>query len=116
MKKHVSELEALYRISRILASGTLQRQVLTEVLDVLDYELGMRRGTIMAIFYSVKLRIMGKANISLRRVPTTFSGGERIGFDKLLFTASTGSGSGLLFFRQKGCHRSQGLLFELLRY
>ncbi len=49
VEKRVSELEALYAISRILASGSLQRQVLMEVLDVLHDELGMRRGTIMLL-------------------------------------------------------------------
>jgi len=44
--KHVGELEALYAISRILASGSGQREMLTEVLDVLHDQLGMRRGTI----------------------------------------------------------------------
>ncbi len=49
VKKNIPELEALYAISRILASGSLQRQVLTEVLNVLHDELGMRRGTIMLL-------------------------------------------------------------------
>ncbi len=45
-KKHLAELEALYAISRILASRGGQRQVLAEVLDVLHDRLGMTRGTI----------------------------------------------------------------------
>ncbi len=45
-KKHLVELEALYAISRILASRGGQRQVLAEVLDVLHDRLGMTRGTI----------------------------------------------------------------------
>jgi len=48
-EKHVRELEALYAISRILASGTGQRQVLAEVLDVLSEQLGMTRGTILLL-------------------------------------------------------------------
>ena len=47
--KHVRELEALYRISQVLASGTRQRPMLTEVLDVLHSHLGMTRGTIMLL-------------------------------------------------------------------
>ena len=43
---HVQELETLYRISDILASGAGQKQVLAEVLDTLDDGLGMDRGTI----------------------------------------------------------------------
>ena len=45
---HQRELEALYAISQLLGSGTTQRQVLAEVLDVLD-QLGMHRGTIMLL-------------------------------------------------------------------
>ncbi|MHC4545459.1 MAG: sigma 54-interacting transcriptional regulator, partial [Planctomycetota bacterium] len=44
--RHVQELETLYRISRILAAGKNQKQVLAEVLDVLDCELSMNRGTV----------------------------------------------------------------------
>ena len=39
-------LETLYRISHILGSGVNQKQILTEVLDALDTELGMRSGTV----------------------------------------------------------------------
>jgi Nif-specific regulatory protein len=45
-KRHISELETLYNISSILASGKGQKQTLAEVLDTLDTELGMKRGTI----------------------------------------------------------------------
>lgn len=44
--RHVRELETLYKISHILASGTRQKQALTEVLDTLDCELSMNRGTV----------------------------------------------------------------------
>jgi Nif-specific regulatory protein len=44
-----SELEALYKISQVLATETRQRQMLAEVLDVLHGELGMTRGTIMLL-------------------------------------------------------------------
>jgi Nif-specific regulatory protein len=44
--RHVRELETLYRISHILAAGKSQKQTLAEVLDILDRELGMNRGTV----------------------------------------------------------------------
>ncbi len=48
-RRHVAELEALYTISRLLVSNMNQRQMLEEVLDVLDTGLGMKRGTIMLL-------------------------------------------------------------------
>jgi len=44
--RHVRELETLYRISHILAAGKNKKQALAEVLDMLDCELGMNRGTV----------------------------------------------------------------------
>ncbi|MBE0536970.1 MAG: nif-specific transcriptional activator NifA [Phycisphaerae bacterium] len=44
--RHVGELETLYNISQILVTGSNQRQVLAEVLDALESELGMKRGMI----------------------------------------------------------------------
>jgi Nif-specific regulatory protein len=44
--KRMRELEALYKMSQVLAAGSLQKQTLAEVLDTLDTELGMRRGTV----------------------------------------------------------------------
>ena len=43
---NAAELETLYRISQILAAGGQQKQTLAEVLDTLDSELGMNRGTV----------------------------------------------------------------------
>ncbi len=43
---HVRELEALYNISNILASGKNQREILAEVLDSLDSNLGMSKATV----------------------------------------------------------------------
>ncbi len=43
---HVQALETLYRISNILAAGMSQKQILAEVLDTLDNELAMKRGTL----------------------------------------------------------------------
>ena len=48
-QRHVAELEALYRISQILAGKARQRQVLVEVLNILDSELGMSRGVIVLV-------------------------------------------------------------------
>jgi len=47
--RHDRELSALHRISSILATGSRQRQLLMEVLDVLDSDLDLRRGTIMLL-------------------------------------------------------------------
>jgi len=44
-----AELEALYKISRVLSEGVRQRQLLAEVLDILHSELGMTCGTITLV-------------------------------------------------------------------
>ncbi len=44
--RHVRELDILYKISRILAAGSQRRQALSEVVDVLESDLGLNRGTI----------------------------------------------------------------------
>jgi len=44
--RHVRELETLYKISRMLAADTRQRQALAEVLDTLNNDLDMNRGTV----------------------------------------------------------------------
>ena len=46
---HDQELQALYKISQMLATTSGQRQMLTEVLDVLANDLGMTRGTIVLV-------------------------------------------------------------------
>jgi Nif-specific regulatory protein len=43
---HLEHLEILYKVSQLLASGTPQQQTLAEVLNILDGELGLNRGTI----------------------------------------------------------------------
>ncbi len=43
---HVKQLETLYKISNIIASGTQQKLIFAEVLDTLENDLGMKRGTI----------------------------------------------------------------------
>ena len=44
--RHVRELEILYKISRILAASTHRKQALAEIVDVLERELGLNRGTV----------------------------------------------------------------------
>jgi len=44
--RNARELDILYKFSRILAAGTQRKQALSEVLDVLEKELGLNRGTI----------------------------------------------------------------------
>jgi Nif-specific regulatory protein len=43
---NLKQLEALYNVSQILATGARQQQALADVLDTLDTELGLNRGTI----------------------------------------------------------------------
>jgi len=47
--RHAMELDALYSTSRVLVSDMSQRQMLEEVLDILDRDLNMKRGTIMLL-------------------------------------------------------------------
>ncbi len=44
--RHVEQLQSLNEISRILAAGSPLKQEFSEVLDLLDKELGLNRGTI----------------------------------------------------------------------
>jgi len=44
--RRAQQLQTLYRISNILSSGKQQKQALSEVLGVLNQQLGMNRGTI----------------------------------------------------------------------
>jgi len=44
--RQVREIEMLYKVSRILAAGTHRQQALTDVVEVLEQELGLNRGTI----------------------------------------------------------------------
>ncbi len=48
-ERHTRELEALYKISRILAEGQNDRQVFSAVLDTLHNDLGMSRGTVVLL-------------------------------------------------------------------
>jgi Nif-specific regulatory protein len=66
--RHVRELETLYRISQILASGTQQRQTLAEVLDTLESELGLQRGTITLLSPdSSEIKIEVAHNVSVEK-------------------------------------------------
>ena len=42
----VPQLETLYKVSQILSTGTHQQEALASVLDMLDKDLGLARGTI----------------------------------------------------------------------
>jgi len=44
--RQVQQLETLYKVSQILSAGARQREALAQVLDTLDRELGLNRGTI----------------------------------------------------------------------
>ena len=66
--RHVRELETLYKISQVLASGAQQKQTLAEVLDTLDSELEMNRGTITLLSPdSSEIKIEVAHNISLEK-------------------------------------------------
>ena len=66
--RHVHELETLYRISQILASDAQQKQTLAEVLDTLDSELGLNRGTVTLLALdSTEIMIEVAHNISLEK-------------------------------------------------
>ena len=66
--RHVRELETLYRISQILASSAQQRQALAEVLDALDSDLGLSRGTITLLAPdSAEIKIEVAHNVSMEK-------------------------------------------------
>ena len=66
--RHVRELETLYGISQILASGAQQKQTLAEVLDTLESELGLNRGTITLLSpESSEIKIEVAHNVSLEK-------------------------------------------------
>ncbi|MBN2590769.1 MAG: nif-specific transcriptional activator NifA [Sedimentisphaerales bacterium] len=68
LNRHVLELETLYRISQILASGTQQKQTLAEVLDTIESELDLRQGTITLLSPdNSEIKIEVAHNISLEK-------------------------------------------------
>ncbi len=47
--RHKRELQALYSVAKIMATRSGQREMLLEILDVLDHELAMSHGTVMLL-------------------------------------------------------------------
>ena len=63
---NVHRLETLYAISRILAANAQQKQALAEVLDMLDKELGLKRGTVTLLAPDAnKIKIEVAHNLSV---------------------------------------------------
>jgi len=63
--RDLKQLEALYKVSQILAVGARQKSALVEVLNVLDGELGLNRGTITLLALSGdEIRIEAVHNLS----------------------------------------------------
>ncbi len=61
----VPQLETLYKVSQILAAGTRQQEALAEVLDMLDKDLGLARGTITILSLDGnEIRIEAAHNLS----------------------------------------------------
>jgi Nif-specific regulatory protein len=61
----LKQLEALYKVSQILAAGTRQQQALADVLDTLDKEFGLNRGTItLLVPEGNEIRIEAVHNLS----------------------------------------------------
>ncbi|MFZ0034538.1 MAG: nif-specific transcriptional activator NifA [Sedimentisphaerales bacterium] len=65
LQTDLKQLEALYKVSQILAAGARQQQALADVLDTLDGELGLNRGTITLLAPDGdKIRIEAAHNLS----------------------------------------------------
>jgi Nif-specific regulatory protein len=63
--RHVTELEALYRMGQMLATTTRQREMLAEILDVLDRDLAMSNGTVVLLMPDgEELRVEVAHNVS----------------------------------------------------
>jgi len=61
----LKQLEALYKVSQILATGARQQQALADVLDTLDKEFGLNRGTItLLVPEGNEIRIEAVHNLS----------------------------------------------------
>jgi Nif-specific regulatory protein len=59
------ELEALYKIGQMLATTTRQREMLAEILDVLDSDLAMSNGTVVLLMPDAEeLRVEVAHNVS----------------------------------------------------
>jgi len=61
----VPHLEILYKVSQILSAGTRQQETLATILDILDKDLGLARGTITLLALDGKeIRIETAHNLS----------------------------------------------------
>lgn len=67
VSRHVQQLETLYNISNILAAGKRQKEVLAEVLDTLDSDLGMNRGTVTLLSLDSEIMIEVAHNFPAER-------------------------------------------------
>jgi len=64
----VPQLETLYKVSQILAAGVRQQEALTAVLDMLDKDLGLARGTITLLSLDGnEIRIEAAHDLSLEQ-------------------------------------------------
>jgi len=65
IQRPVPQLEILYNVSQILAAGTHQQEALVSVLEILDKDLGLARGTITLLSLDGKeIRIEAAHNLS----------------------------------------------------
>ena len=63
--RQVQQLESLYKVSQILAAGTRGQETFAKVLDLLDRELGLNRGTITLLSLDGnEIRIEAAHNLS----------------------------------------------------
>ena len=80
-QRHARELETLYGISNILNEGTGQKETLAEVLDTLERDLGLNRGTITLLGpdgQEILIELAHKVGLEERldHRPTELSGGQ----------------------------------------
>lgn len=62
---HLQQLEILYNVSQVLAAGAQQKQALSEVLNIMDNQLGLNRGTItLLVPGGDEIRIEAAHNLS----------------------------------------------------
>ncbi len=77
---HLRQLESFYKVSQILGSGGNQKEALGQVLDVLDDDLGLKRGTITLLAPDGdQIRIEAAHNLSEQQSRTiTYRIGEGV--------------------------------------
>ena len=62
---HMRQLEVLYEVSQVLAAGAQQKQALSEILNIIDSQLGLNRGTItLLVPGGDEIRIEAAHNLS----------------------------------------------------